>query len=48
VSLRRGQSIKLPYAIIWATAQVHSRLLVTRNSKDFAPSHPGVRIPYVI
>ncbi len=48
VSLRRGQGIKLPDAIIWATAQVNSRLLVSRNSKDFAASHPGVRIPYVI
>jgi predicted nucleic acid-binding protein len=48
VSLRRGHSIKLPDAIIWATTQIHSRLLVTRNSKDFAPTHPDVRIPYVI
>jgi predicted nucleic acid-binding protein len=48
VVLRKGQSIKLPDAIIWATAQVHHRLLVTRNSKDFAPAHPGVRTPYVL
>lgn len=48
VALRKGQAIKLPDAIIWATAQVHHRLLVTRNSKDFAPTHPGVRIPYVL
>lgn len=48
VVLRKHQSIKLPDAIIWATAQVHHRLLVTRNSKDFAPTHPGVRIPYVL
>lgn len=48
VVLRKSQSIKLPDAIIWATAQVHHRLLVTRNSKDFAPTHPSVRIPYVL
>lgn len=48
VVLRKSQSVKLPDAIIWATAQVHHRLLVTRNSKDFAPAHPGVRIPYVL
>jgi predicted nucleic acid-binding protein len=48
VALRREHGIKLPDAIIWATAQAQGRLLVTRNSKDFAPSHPGVRIPYVI
>ena len=48
VTLRKGQSIKLPDAIIWATAQVHHRLLVTRNVKDFAPTHPGVRVPYTL
>ncbi len=46
VVLRKGVNIKLPDAIIWATAQVGGRLLVTRNSKDFAAKHPGVRIPY--
>jgi predicted nucleic acid-binding protein len=48
VTLRKGQSIKLPDAIIWATAQVHHRLLVTRNVKAFAPTHPGVRVPYTL
>jgi predicted nucleic acid-binding protein len=46
VVLRKEVNIKLPDAIIWATAQVDGRLLVTRNSKDFAATHPGVRIPY--
>ena len=46
VSLRRNHHIKLPDAIIWATAQAHAMLLVTRNSKDFAAGDPGVRIPY--
>lgn len=48
VSLRKTTKIKLPDAIIWATASVHHRLLVTRNTKDFSTSHPGVRVPYVI
>lgn len=46
VSLRRSHNIKLPDAIIWATAQVRSMLLVTRNTKDFATGDPGVRVPY--
>lgn len=46
VALRKKKSIKLPDAIIWATAQVGHRLLITRNTKDFPASHPGVRIPY--
>jgi predicted nucleic acid-binding protein len=46
VSLRRDHHIKLPDAIIWATAQVHAMLLVTRNTRDFAADDPGVRMPY--
>lgn len=46
VSLRRDHHIKLPDAIIWATAQVHALLLVTRNTRDFAAGDPGVRMPY--
>jgi hypothetical protein len=46
VSLRRNHRIKLPDAIIWATAQVHAMLLVTRNTKDFPVDDPGVRTPY--
>lgn len=48
VALRRSSKIKLPDAIIWATAQTEGRLLVTRNNKDFPASHPDVRVPYVI
>jgi predicted nucleic acid-binding protein len=48
VSLRRKHGIKLPDAIIWAAADVHSLLLVTRNTKDFGEDTPGVRVPYVL
>ena len=48
VSLRRGHNIKLPDAIIWATAQVRAMLLVTRNIKDFGPGDPGIRMPYIL
>lgn len=46
VDLRRDHRIKLPDAVIWATAQVHALLLVTRNVKDFPEGDPGVRAPY--
>ena len=46
VGLRRSHHIKLPDAIIWATAQVHAMLLVTRNTRDFPDDDPGVRAPY--
>lgn len=45
VVLRRQYRIKLPDAVVWATAQIHNRTLVTRNTKDF-PNEPGVHIPY--
>jgi predicted nucleic acid-binding protein len=46
VSLRRNHRIKLPDAVIWATAQMHAMLLVTRNIKEFPQGDPGVRAPY--
>jgi predicted nucleic acid-binding protein len=46
IALRQDKRIKLPDAIIWATARTSDRLLVTRNTKDFAAAEPGVRIPY--
>ena len=46
VSLRRNHRVKLPDAVIWATAQTHAMLLVTRNIKDFPEGDPGVRAPY--
>ncbi|TXT37987.1 MAG: PilT protein domain-containing protein [Comamonadaceae bacterium] len=46
VFIRQTKRVKLPDAMVWATAQVNSRLLVTRNFKDMAEDEPGVRIPY--
>jgi len=48
VRLRRAQRIRLPDAIIWATARVAGALLVTRNTKDFPADDPGVRVPYTL
>ena len=41
VELRRRHRMKLPDAIVWASARVEHRLLVTRNEKDFPVSDPG-------
>ena len=46
VALRRKHRLKLPDAIIWATAKSESCLLVSRNTKDFPKGQPGVRFPY--
>jgi predicted nucleic acid-binding protein len=48
VQLRRSHRIKLPDAIIWATARVSQSILVTRNTRDMDPADPGIRIPYTI
>jgi predicted nucleic acid-binding protein len=45
-TLRRVHRMKLPDAVIWASARIQGRLLVSRNSKDFPAGDPGVRIPY--
>ena len=48
VALRRTHRIKLPDAVIWATAQAAGRLLVTRNTRDFPSNDPGIREPYAL
>ncbi|WP_323072388.1 type II toxin-antitoxin system VapC family toxin [Mycetohabitans endofungorum] len=48
VEIRKTKRVRLPDAIVWATAQVHSLLLVSRNTKDFPADEPGVRVPYKI
>lgn len=48
-ALRRERpKLRSPDAIILASAQIHGRILVTRNTRDFPPDMPGVRIPYII
>ena len=45
--LRSETRLRLPDAIVLATALCDSLLLVTRNSKDFAAAEwPNVRVPY--
>lgn len=47
-AIRRATGLRLPDAIIWASAAAHDMLLVTRNTKDFPRDDPGVRIPYAV
>ena len=48
VALRRQRRVKLSDAIVWASAQVHAMLLVTRDTRDFPQDDPGVRVPYTV
>jgi predicted nucleic acid-binding protein len=48
VRLRRERRLRLPDAVIWATARTQGALLVTRNTKDFPAGDPGVRVPYQV
>jgi predicted nucleic acid-binding protein len=44
--LRKGKKLKLPDAVVLATALVHDAVLITRDT-DF-PDTPGIRIPYTL
>lgn len=46
VEIRKQRRIRLPDAIVWASADVNALLLVSRNTKDFPADEPGVRVPY--
>ena len=46
VVIRRNSRLKLPDAIVLATARVAGCQLVTRNTKDFSADDPGIRVPY--
>ncbi|MCX6030790.1 MAG: type II toxin-antitoxin system VapC family toxin [Chloroflexi bacterium] len=48
ITIRRSRHLRLPDAIIWATAQAHGAELVTRNTRDFNPTWGGIRVPYTI
>ena len=48
VRLRRSRRLKLPDAIILATALERGLVLVTRNIKDFPEDDPAIRVPYLL
>lgn len=48
VTIRRDRRIRLPDAIIQASAETRALLLVTRNTRDFDAASPSVRVPYAL
>ena len=46
--IRRDKKIKMPDAIVLATAEVAGRVLVTRDARDLPAESGGVRVPYQI
>ena len=46
IALRKSHKLRLPDAIIWATALAQNTVLVTRNTKAFPKDDPSIRIPY--
>ena len=46
LKLRRERRLRLPDAIILATAHAHSCLLLTRNTRDFKTAWPEIHVPY--
>lgn len=47
VKLRAEHRLRLPDAIIWASASVSGRILVTRDA-HFPADDPGIRFPYAL
>lgn len=46
IKLRRSLKIKLPDAIILASAKINGCQLITRNTKDLDKKDPSIRVPY--
>lgn len=46
--LRSCYRLRLPDAVIWASAKVYDSILITRNTNDFPAGEPDVRFPYVL
>lgn len=47
-TIRRTTGLRLPDAIIRATADSLGQMLVTRNTRDFDVRDPAIRVPYRI
>ncbi len=48
IQVRHENHLKLPDAIIFASAKSIESFLVTRNTKDFKTDWPEVRMPYEV
>ena len=48
VELRESLRLKLPDAVVLASAEEEGCILVTRNTRDFPADDPRVRFPYSV
>jgi predicted nucleic acid-binding protein len=48
VELRQSLRLKLPDAVVLASAEEEGCILVTRNTRDFPANDPRVRFPYSV
>jgi predicted nucleic acid-binding protein len=46
ISIRKELRLKIPDAIVYATARTQGCILVSRNAKELKPDWPDIRIPY--
>jgi predicted nucleic acid-binding protein len=46
ILIRQQLRLKIPDAIVYATARTQGCLLVSRNSQEFKQDWPDIRIPY--
>jgi predicted nucleic acid-binding protein len=48
IHLRKAHRLKIPDAIVYATAKTEGCLLISRNTKDFNSDWPDLRVPYQV
>tara|TARA_B110000483_G_scaffold64732_1_gene80647 strand:+ start:1487 stop:1741 length:255 start_codon:yes stop_codon:yes gene_type:complete len=48
VELRQSLRLRLPDAVVLASAEEEGCILVTRNTRDFPADDPRVRFPYSV
>lgn len=46
IELRKQYRLKVPDAILLASARLRDSILVTRDVDDFSVDDPGIRVPY--
>jgi predicted nucleic acid-binding protein len=48
IKLRQKHGLKVPDAIVYATAKAEGVIVVSRNTKDLKEDWPDVRVPYTL
>jgi predicted nucleic acid-binding protein len=48
VHIRQHYRLRLPDAVIWASAKTRDSLLITRNTRDYPDDEPDIRFPYEV